>query len=73
MRVWLRAMHLLAQGKKGLSNIELGRRLGISSAALPRRIRLALQPPLCPENHPQAPRHRLDGDPADALPPPQIG
>src|SRR3954451_189094 len=30
MRVWFRAMHLLAQGKKGLSNIELGRRLGIS-------------------------------------------
>ena len=28
MRVWFRAMHLLAQGKKGLSNIELGRRLG---------------------------------------------
>jgi hypothetical protein len=27
MRVWFRAMHLLAQGKKGLSNIELGRRL----------------------------------------------
>src|SRR3712207_6687159 len=26
MRVWFRAMHLLAQGKKGLSNIELGRR-----------------------------------------------
>ena len=26
-------MHLLAQGKKGLSNIELGRRLGISSNA----------------------------------------
>jgi hypothetical protein len=24
MRVWFRAMHLLAQGKKGLSNIELG-------------------------------------------------
>src|SRR5260370_42459198 len=33
MRVWLRAMHLLAQGKKGLSNIELGRRLGISTNA----------------------------------------
>jgi hypothetical protein len=31
MRVWFRAMHLLAQGKKGLSNIELGRRLGIST------------------------------------------
>jgi hypothetical protein len=26
MRVWFRAIHLLAQGKKGLSNIELGRR-----------------------------------------------
>ena len=26
-------MHLLAQGKKGLSNIELGRRLGISTNA----------------------------------------
>ena len=26
MRVWFRATHLLAQGKKGLSNIELGRR-----------------------------------------------
>ena len=33
MRVWFRAMHLLAQGKKGLSNIELGRRLGISTNA----------------------------------------
>src|SRR5689334_3270623 len=33
MRVWFRAMHLLAQGKKGLSNIELGRRLGISTKA----------------------------------------
>ena len=33
MRVWCRAMHLLAQGKKGLSNIELGRRLGISTNA----------------------------------------
>jgi hypothetical protein len=31
--VWFRAMHLLAQGKKGLSNIELGRRLGISTNA----------------------------------------
>jgi hypothetical protein len=33
MRVWFRAMHLLVQGKKGLSNIELGRRLGISTNA----------------------------------------
>ena len=33
MRVWFRAMHLLAQGKKGLSNIKLGRRLGISTNA----------------------------------------
>ena len=33
MRVWFRAMHLLAQGKKGLSKIELGRRLGISTNA----------------------------------------
>src|SRR3954447_12083801 len=33
MRMWFRAMHLLAQGKKGLSNIELGRRLGISTNA----------------------------------------
>ena len=33
MRVWFRAMHLLAQGKKSLSNIELGRRLGISTNA----------------------------------------
>jgi hypothetical protein len=33
MRVWFRAMHLLAQGKRGLSNIELGRRLGISTNA----------------------------------------
>src|SRR3954469_21960666 len=33
MRVWFRAMHLLAQGKKRLSNIELGRRLGISTNA----------------------------------------
>src|SRR6202008_1622153 len=33
MRVWFRAMHLLAQGKKGLSTIELGRRLGISTTA----------------------------------------
>src|ERR1051325_6123963 len=30
---WFRAMHLLAQGKKGLSKIELGRRLGISANA----------------------------------------
>ncbi len=33
MRVWFRALHLLAQGKKGLSNIEWGRRLGISTNA----------------------------------------
>src|SRR5512133_2664095 len=33
MRVWFRAMHLLGQGKKGVSNIELGRRLGISTNA----------------------------------------
>ena len=33
MRAWFRAMHLLAQGKKGLSNIELGRRLEISTNA----------------------------------------
>src|ERR1700731_1534059 len=33
MPVWFRAMHPLAQGKKGLSNIELGRRLGISTNA----------------------------------------
>ena len=33
MRVWFRAMHLLGQGKKGISNIELGRRLGISTNA----------------------------------------
>ena len=33
MRVWFRAMHLLAEGKKGLSNIELGRRLGVSTNA----------------------------------------
>src|SRR5271170_1031717 len=33
MRVWFRAMHLLAQGKKGISSIELGRRLGISANA----------------------------------------
>jgi transposase-like protein len=33
MRAWFRAMHLLPQGKKGLSNIELGRRLGISTNA----------------------------------------
>src|SRR4051812_49489719 len=33
MRVCSRAMHLLAGGKKGLSNIELGRRLGISTNA----------------------------------------
>ena len=33
MRVWFRAMHLLAQGKKGLSNIELCRRLGVSTNA----------------------------------------
>jgi hypothetical protein len=30
MTVWFRAMHLLTQGKKGLSSLELGRRLGIS-------------------------------------------
>ena len=44
-----------------------------TSAALPRRLRLALQPPLCPQNHPRAPRHRRDGDPADALSSPQTG
>jgi transposase-like protein len=33
MRVWFRAMHLLGQGKKGISNIELGRRRGISTNA----------------------------------------
>src|ERR1700749_185356 len=33
MRVWFRAMHLLGQGMKGISNIELGRRLGISTNA----------------------------------------
>src|SRR5271163_969075 len=195
MRVWFRAMHLLAQGKKGLSNIELGRRLGVStnaawriqhklmqvmlerdrryllgaagprveiddayiggertgegagrgrrghtpfiiavetsadgrplhtrlqaeqpgilherhvtgsdrccapsglplgehlagehqeqppghascrrrqaSAALPRRLRLALQPPLCPQDDPPATGHRRNDDPADALSPPQ--
>ncbi len=32
MRVWFRAMHLLGQGKKGISNIELGRRLGLHVA-----------------------------------------
>jgi hypothetical protein len=31
MRVWFRAMHLLAQGKKGLSSIELGRRLAATT------------------------------------------
>jgi hypothetical protein len=30
---WFRAMHLLGQGKKGTCNIELGRRLGISTNA----------------------------------------
>jgi hypothetical protein len=30
MRVWFRAMHLLAQGKKGLSNIELALQLRIA-------------------------------------------
>src|SRR5260370_31000057 len=33
MRGWLRAMHLLAHGKKGLSNIELRRRHWISTNA----------------------------------------
>src|SRR4051794_41133707 len=33
MRVWSRAMHLPAKGKKGLSNIEWGRRLGFSTNA----------------------------------------
>ena len=46
---------------------------GQTSAALPRRLRLALQPPLCPENNPRAPRHRRNGDPANALSPPQTG
>src|SRR6516225_3286542 len=32
-RVWFRAMRLLGQGKKGISNIELGRLLGISTNA----------------------------------------
>jgi DNA-binding IclR family transcriptional regulator len=33
MQVWFRAMHLFGQDKKGISNIELGRRLGISTNA----------------------------------------
>src|SRR4051812_20841243 len=39
MRVWFRAMHLLAQGKKGLSNIELG---SIEGAAMNVRYRVDL-------------------------------
>ena len=49
------------------------RRRGQTSAALPRRLRLALQPPLRPENNPRAARHRRRGDPANALSPPQTG
>src|SRR5258708_33072339 len=48
MRMWFRAMHLLAQGKKDFSNIELGRRLGVSTNAAWR-----LQPKLLqPVTHP---------------------
>src|SRR3954451_9459137 len=49
------------------------RRRGQTSAALPRRLRLALYPPLRPENHPRASCHRRNGDPANALAPPQTG
>src|SRR5262245_46763274 len=44
-----------------------------TSATLPRRLRLALQPPLCFKNDPRAARHRCNDHPANALPPPQIG
>ena len=44
-----------------------------TSAALPRRLRLAFQPTLCPQNNPRAPRHRGNDNAADALPPPQTG
>jgi hypothetical protein len=42
-------------------------------ATLPRRFRLALQPPLCFKNNPRAARHRRNNHPANALPPPQTG
>jgi hypothetical protein len=35
-----------------------------------RRLRLAFQPTLCPQNNPRAPRHRSNDNAADALPPP---
>jgi hypothetical protein len=44
-----------------------------TSTALPRRLRLAVQPTLCPQNNPRAPRHRGDDNAADAPPPPQTG
>jgi ISXO2-like transposase domain len=43
-----------------------------TSATLSRRLRLALQPPLCFKNHPRAARRRRNDHPANALPPPQI-
>ena len=49
------------------------RRRGQTSASLPRRLRLALQSSVCPENHPRATGHRRRGDPANALSPPQTG
>src|SRR3954468_1178622 len=49
------------------------RRRGQTSASLHRRLRLALQPPLPPEDNSRAAGHRRRGDPANALSPPQTG
>jgi transposase-like protein len=75
MRVWFRAMHLLVQGKKGLSNIELGRRLGISTNAAWRLQHKLMQAMLERDRRYklQARRRRPAHRPADALPAPQNG
>src|SRR5215212_603703 len=49
------------------------RRHGQTCAALPRRLRLALQPTLRSENHPRATGYRRRRDPANALSPAQTG
>src|SRR5258708_19366946 len=48
MRVWFRAMHLLAQGKKDFSNIELGRRPSVSTTTPSRLQHNPIQPFLKP-------------------------
>src|SRR3954463_15325933 len=49
------------------------RRRGQTSASLSRRLRLALNPPLCHKNYPEAPAQPPRRDPANAPSPPQTG